>query len=57
VLAYRKPLGSTATGWGFQFAENGQNQLAPTNLMQWQSGKLVTVYPAQVATAKPIVAR
>jgi len=54
VLAYRKPVGSNAAGWGFQFAENGQNQLASTNLMQWQGGKLVTVYPEAVSTAKPI---
>ncbi len=55
VLAYRQPPGSSAAGWGFQFGENGQNQLATTNLMQWQHGKLVTVYPAAVATAKPIL--
>ncbi len=54
VLAYRKPVGSNAAGWGYQFADNGQNQLASTNLMQWQGGKLVTVYPEAVATAKPI---
>lgn len=56
VLAYNKPVGSTATGWGFRFGENGQNQLATTNLMQWQNGKLVTVYPAAAAVAAPIVA-
>lgn len=57
VLAYRKPVGASAAGWGFQFADNGQNQLASTNLMQWQGGKLVTVYPDAVATAKPIAAK
>lgn len=55
VLAYKKDLGTNAAGWGFQFAENGQNQLATTNLMQWQKGKLETVFPEGVATAKPIV--
>lgn len=54
VLAYRQPVGSNAAAWGFQFGENGQNQLASTNLMQWQRGKLVTVYPESVASAKPI---
>jgi branched-chain amino acid transport system substrate-binding protein len=54
VLAYRQPVGSNAAAWGFQFGENGQNQLASTNLMQWQHGKLVTVYPESVASAKPI---
>lgn len=57
VLAYRQPVGSNAAAWGFQFGENGQNQLASTNLMQWQSGKLVTVYPESVASAKPIVGK
>lgn len=57
VLAYRKPVGSNAAAWGFQFGENGQNQLASTNLMQWQSGKLVTVYPESVASAKPIASK
>ena len=55
VLAYKKALGTNAAGWGFQFADNGQNQLATTNLMQWQKGKLETVFPEGVATAKPIV--
>ena len=54
VLAYKKPLGSTAAGWGFQFGADGQNQLAATNLMQWQGGKLITVYPEAVAAAKPV---
>ena len=54
VLAYKKPLGSTASGWGFDFAENGQNKLATTNLMQWQKGKLETLAPEGVATAKPL---
>jgi branched-chain amino acid transport system substrate-binding protein len=57
VLAYRQPVGSNAAAWGFQFGENGQNQLASTNLMQWQSGRLVTVYPESVASAKPIAGK
>lgn len=57
VLAYKQPAGASATGWGFEFADNGQNKLAGTNLMQWQQGKLVTVYPASVATAKPVTPR
>ena len=55
VLAYKKPVGSTATGWGFDFGENGQNQAVTTTLMQWQDGKLVTVWPEEAAVAKPIV--
>ncbi|KAJ3472540.1 hypothetical protein NLI96_g13321 [Meripilus lineatus] len=54
VLDYSKPIGSTAASWGFHFARNGQNELATTNVMQWQNGKLVTVYPETVANAKPV---
>jgi branched-chain amino acid transport system substrate-binding protein len=57
VLNYRKPLGSDAAGWGYKFAENGQNELSPATLMQWQKGKLVTVYPKAAAIAEPIVSR
>lgn len=57
VLAYKKPLASTAAGWGFRFAENGQNELASANVMQWQGGKLMTVFPAEAAVAKPIFAQ
>ncbi|GAC1357321.1 MAG: ABC transporter substrate-binding protein [Variovorax sp.] len=55
ALAYRAPVGSTAAGWGVQFGENGQNSLATLNLMQWQQGKLATVYPESVAMVKAIV--
>src|SRR5690606_5978882 len=55
VLAYKRPVGSTPTGWGFDFGENGQNKAVTTTLMQWQDGKLVTVWPADAAVAKPIV--
>lgn len=55
VMEYKKPVGSTATGWGFDFAENGQNQAATTTLMQWQDGKLLTVWPEAAAVAKPLV--
>lgn len=54
ALAYRAPVGSTAAGWGVQFGETGQNSLATLNLMQWQQGKLATVFPESVATVKPI---
>ena len=54
ALAYRAAVGSTATGWGVQFNETGQNTAASLNLMQWQQGKLTTVFPDAVATAKPI---
>ena len=54
ALAYRVPAGSTAAGWGVQFNETGQNTAATLNLMQWQQGKLATVFPEAVANAKPV---
>ncbi len=57
MLAYKQPVGSNAAGWGFDFGDNGQNRAATTTLMQWQDGKLVTVWPEAAAVAKPIVNR
>ena len=54
ALAFRAPVGSTAAGWGVQFNETGQNTAATLNLMQWQQGKLATVFPEAVANAKPL---
>jgi branched-chain amino acid transport system substrate-binding protein len=51
VLAVDKPLGSTPTGWGAKFNEAGQNERVDPFLMQWQSGELVTVFPAKAAVA------
>lgn len=52
VMAVDVPVGGTATGWGAKFAESGQNSRAVPFLMQWQSGELVTVFPADAAVAK-----
>lgn len=46
--------GTTATGYGIKFGENNQNERAKMTGMQWQGGKLVTVYPVEAAVA-PIV--
>lgn len=43
------PLGSTVTGWGVKFGENGQNTRAKPFLMQWQGGELLTVFPKDAA--------
>lgn len=40
-------------GWGAGFDENGQNRRARPVLSQWQGGKLVAVYPEDVALAPP----
>ncbi|MCA1406731.1 ABC transporter substrate-binding protein [Ensifer sp. IC3342] len=45
------PDGATAAGYGIKFGENNQNERAAMMGMQWQGGKLVTVYPDAAATA------
>lgn len=45
--------GKTAVGYGFKFGENNQNTRAFMMGMQWQNGKLLTVYPEEAAV-KPI---
>ncbi|MBB6082929.1 ABC transporter substrate-binding protein [Castellaniella defragrans] len=54
VLAYKKPAGETANGWGFEFAEDGQNEASDFYVMQWQNGELVTIEPANLAQGKPV---
>ncbi|CAB3844321.1 Leu/Ile/Val-binding protein [Achromobacter mucicolens] len=54
VLAYKKPAGQTANGWGFDFGEDGQNNASTFYVMQWQDGKLVTIGPDNLALGKPI---
>lgn len=49
------PLGSTATGWGVKFNENGQNMRANPFIMQWRDGKLVTVWPKDAAVMEPVL--
>ncbi|RVU16435.1 ABC transporter substrate-binding protein [Methylobacterium oryzihabitans] len=43
--------GTTAVGYGFKFGTNNQNERAAMMGMQWQNGKLVTVYPDAAAVA------
>ncbi|MGZ3609854.1 MAG: amino acid ABC transporter substrate-binding protein [Ktedonobacteraceae bacterium] len=40
-----------------KFDDTGQNTAATAYLFQWQSGNLVPVYPANVATAQPVYPR
>ena len=40
-----KPAGSYATGIGIKFDQTMQNQRVATATVQWQSGKLITVFP------------
>ena len=41
--------GVTAAGYGFKFGEDNQNERAEMMGMQWQDGKLVTVFPDSAA--------
>lgn len=52
VKAIDIPEGETATGYGVKFGENNQNERAKMMGLQWQDGKLVTVYPDDAATAE-----
>ena len=53
VNAYTVKQGTTATGWGVDFDENGQNTSAQPFVMQWRDAKLVTVYPKEAAVMEP----
>ena len=46
-----KPEGTYATGFGVKFDKNFQNLRASPNTAQWQSGKMVTVFPKQAVSA------
>lgn len=45
------PQGVSSVGYGFKFGKNNQNERASMMGMQWQGGKLVTVYPDAAAIA------
>jgi len=49
------PEGATSTGWGVKFDEKGQNIRANPLIMQWRSGKLVTVWPKAAAVVDPVL--
>lgn len=46
------PEGATAVGYGVKFGRNNQNERARMMGMQWQDGKLVTVYPDAAAVSQ-----
>ena len=45
IAGFDKPIGSYANGFGAKFDKMSQNQLALPTVVQWQSGKTVTVFP------------
>jgi len=57
VLATDVPVGTTPTGWGAKFDQNGQNTRGMASVMQWLDGKLTTVYPKGAAVATPVVGK
>lgn len=52
VAAVDIPDGKTAEGWGVKFGANGQNERAKMMGLQWQDGKLVTVFPPEAAVSE-----
>ena len=57
VLATDVPVGTTPTGWGAKFDQNGQNTRGLPSVMQWLDGKLTTVYPKEAAVAAPVLGK
>lgn len=55
AMALDIPMGKTASGWGVKFGENGQNMRAQPFVMQWENGKLLTVWPKSVALTQPVL--
>lgn len=52
IAKWNKPLGSyPATGYGAKFDDTFQNVLALPNIIQWQGGKAVTVFPEKAMPA------
>ncbi|MEI4487624.1 ABC transporter substrate-binding protein [Frigidibacter sp. MR17.14] len=49
--------GTTAAGYGIKFGKNNQNERAAMAGMQWQDGKLVTVFPDAAAVSEMIFAK
>jgi branched-chain amino acid transport system substrate-binding protein len=57
VLATDVSVGTTPTGWGAKFDQNGQNTRGMASVMQWLDGKLTTVYPKGAAVAAPVIGK
>ncbi len=48
------PEGTLPTGAGVKFDEKGQNQRAILSAMQWQDGKMVTIYPENLKVGEAV---
>jgi branched-chain amino acid transport system substrate-binding protein len=54
VFAMDIPVGSAINGWGVKFEPNGQNTNARVQhyMLQWQGGRMVTVWPEEFTTER-----
>ena len=54
VLAMDIPTGSAINGWGVKFDQEGQNTNARVQhyMLQWQGGRMVTVWPEEFTTER-----
>ncbi len=54
VLAMDIPVGSAVNGWGVKFDQDGQNTNARVQhyMLQWQGGRMVTVWPEEFTTER-----
>ena len=53
LLAVDIPMGSTILGYGVKFSESGDNTRSFPAIMQWQQGRLETIYPSIISTKIP----
>ena len=53
ALSLDIPVGGTLNGWGVKFRDDGQNtpERVQHYMLQWQEGRLVTVWPERFAVA------
>lgn len=54
VMAMDMPIGSMLNGWGVKFSETGQNanERVQHYMLQWQNGKMNTVWPEEFTTLR-----
>ena len=54
VLSLDMPVGSMLNGWGVKFSETGQNanERVQHYMLQWQNGKMNTVWPEEFTTLR-----
>lgn len=53
ALNINLPAQDSPLGYGVKFSSTGEDTLGQSDLMQWQNGKLVVVYPQSLAQGTP----